>query len=52
VLADGRGSMELALPDSAELAGRSLTLRAAVRDPRSGGLRWTDELSIVVAGER
>jgi hypothetical protein len=52
VLADGRGLMELALPDAAELAGRSLALRAAVRDPRSGGLRWTDELRIVVAGER
>jgi len=40
-LADGRTTLEIALPDSVELAGRTLELRGAARDSVTGGVRWT-----------
>ncbi len=42
------GIVELALPDSAELAGRSIRVRAALRDP-AGTPRWSEELEVVLA---
>jgi hypothetical protein len=45
---DGLSTLAIPLPDDPSLAGARLRVRAALRDPWTRSLRWSDEVEIVL----